>query len=223
MITMTGFDAGPPMQRRSLHDDLVERLRDMIIAGTLPPGARIHEGQIGAALGVSRTPLREALKFLASEGLIELQPGRGAVVRRLTRRDVEGMLDVLIVLEDLAARLACRQATDAGITHLRELHEAMMSFYAAGDRLEYYKLNQAIHTGLVAMSENACLAETHAGIQMRLKRIRYIGNEGQAKWDGAVLEHAEMIAALEARDEERLAAIVRLHLARTWERVRDVV
>lgn len=219
----TGFDAGPPMQRRSLHDDLVERLRDMIIAGTLPPGSRVHEGQIGAALGVSRTPLREALKFLASEGLIALQPGRGAVVRRPTHDDVEGMLDVLVVLEELAARLACREATEAGIARIRALHDAMMGFYAAGDRLEYYKLNQAIHTGLVALSGNACLAETHAGIQMRLKRIRFIGNEGQAKWDGAVAEHAEMILALEARDEDRLAAVVRLHLQRTWERVRDVV
>ena len=223
MTVTTGFDAGPPMQRRNLHDDLVERLRDMIIAGTLAPGTRVHEGQVGAALGVSRTPLREALKFLASEGLIALQPGRGAVVKALTRRDVEGMLDVLVVLEDLAARLACRQATAPDVGRIRALHDAMMGFYAAGDRLEYYKLNQAIHTGLVALSGNACLIETHAGIQMRLKRIRFIGNEGQAKWDGAVAEHAEMILALEARDEDRLAAVVRLHLQRTWERVRDVV
>ena len=223
MTITTGFDAGPPMQRRSLHDDLVERLRDMIIAGTLAPGTRVHEGQVGAALGVSRTPLREALKFLASEGLIALQPGRGAVVRALTRRDVEGMLDVLTVLEDLAARLACRGASDAGIARIRALHDAMMGFHAAGDRLEYYKLNQAIHSGLVALADNACLAETHAGIQTRLKRIRFIGNEGRSKWDAAVAEHAEMMAALEARDEERLAAIVRLHLRRTWERVRDVL
>ncbi|RYC30368.1 GntR family transcriptional regulator [Lichenibacterium minor] len=223
MTIATDFDAGPPMQRRSLHDDLVERLRDMIIAGTLPPGTRVHEGQIGAALGVSRTPLREALKFLASEGLIELQPGRGAVVRRLTSRDVEGMLDVLVALEDLAARLACRGASDAGIARIRALHDAMMGFYTARDRLEYYKLNQAIHSGLVALADNACLAETHAGIQMRLKRIRFIGNEEQSKWDSAVTEHAEMIVALEARDEHRLAAIVRLHLHRTWERVRDSV
>ena len=220
---MPGFDAGPPVLRRSLHDELVERLRDMVIAGTLPPGSRVHEGQIGAALGVSRTPLREALKFLASEGLIELQPGRGAVVKALTRRDVEGMLDVLVVLEDLAARLACRQATEAGIARLRALHDAMMGFYAAGDRLEYYKLNQAIHTGLVALADNACLAETHGGIQMRLKRIRFVGNEERAKWEGAVAEHVEMMAALEARDEERLAAVVRLHLRKTWERVRDVL
>ena len=211
------------MQRRSLHDELVERLRDMIIAGTLPPGARVHEGVIGAALGVSRTPLREALKFLASEGLIELQPGRGAVVRTLTRRDVEGMLDVLVVLEDLAARLACRQASPEAVAGLRAVHDAMMRHYAAGDRLEYYKLNQAIHTGLVALSGNDCLAETHASIQMRLKRIRFIGNEERSKWDGAVAEHVEMIEALEARDEARLAAVVRLHLQNTWERVRDVV
>ena len=223
MTITSGFDAGPPMLRRSLHDDLVERLRDMIIAGTLPPGSRVHEGQIGAALGVSRTPLREALKFLASEGLIELQPGRGAVVRTLTHRDVEGMLQVLVTLEDLAGRLACRSAGPHAIGDIRKLHDSMMGFYAAGDRLEYYKLNQAIHTGIVALSGNACLAETHQTIQMRLKRIRFIGNEEPGKWAGAVAEHEEMILALEARDEDRLATILRLHLERTWERVRDVV
>ena len=217
------FDAILPVNRRSLHDELVERIRDMIIEGQLAPGARIHEGQVCAAFGVSRTPLREALKYVASEGLIDLVPGRGAVVRKLSRRDVRGMLDVLSALEVLAARLACRHASTGAIAHIRSLHDAMMQFYADRNRLEYYKLNQAIHSGIVALSGNDCLAQTHESIQLRLKRIRFIGNEGQAKWDGAVAEHKEMIEALEARDEQRLAAIVELHLERTWERVVDWV
>src|SRR6185437_10395415 len=99
-----------PLNRRSLHDELVERIRDMIIEGQLAPLSRIHEGQLGKALGVSRTPLREALKFLASEGLLELVPGRGAVVRKLTPKDVRDMLDVLGAIETLGGRLACRHA-----------------------------------------------------------------------------------------------------------------
>ncbi len=217
------FDAILPVHRRSLHDELVERIRDMIIEGQLPPGARIHEGQVCAAFGVSRTPLREALKYVASEGLIDLVPGRGAVVHKLSRRDVRGMLDVLTALEVLAARLACRRASAAEIARIRGLHDDMMQLYADRNRLEYYKLNQAIHTGIVALSDNDCLAQTHESIQLRLKRIRFIGNEGQSKWDGAVAEHREMIEALEARDEDRLAAIVQLHLERTWERVVDSV
>src|SRR4051794_41121382 len=126
----------------------------MIIEGQLAPGSRIHEGQLGQALGVSRTPLREALKYLASEGLIDLVPGRGAVVRQLTPQDVRDMLAVLIALETLAGRLACRNATEAQIAGVRKTHDRMMDFYSRRKRLEYYKLNQAIHTAIVNLSGN---------------------------------------------------------------------
>jgi DNA-binding GntR family transcriptional regulator len=212
-----------PLSRRTLHDELVGRLRDMIIEGHLTPGVRVNESQLGAALGVSRTPLRESLKFLASEGLITLVPGRGAVVSKLTRKDIRDMLDVLSALESLAARLACRDATDAQIAELRRLHNDMMHFYAAGNRLEYYKCNQAFHSGVVRVSGNATLAAHHQAIQARLKRIRFIGNSSPENWAAAVAEHEEMIAALEARAAPRLAAILTLHMERTWERVQGII
>ncbi|MDQ2917367.1 MAG: GntR family transcriptional regulator, partial [Pseudomonadota bacterium] len=189
-----------PLNRRTLHDELVDRVRTLIVEGQLPAEMRIHEGQLGKALGVSRTPLREALKVLASEGLIELVPGRGAVVRKLTRKDVREMLDVLVALETLAGQLACRHATDDGIAALRRTHDEMMGFYRTGNRLEYYWRNQAIHAALAQLSGNALLASLHQVIQARLKRIRFIGNEEPDKWAGAVAEHEAMIAALEARD-----------------------
>src|SRR5580693_19035 len=101
-----------PIVRQNLHDVIVSRVRDMIIDGTLSPGMRIHEGNLGQDLGVSRTPLREALKYLASEGLVELAPGRGAVVRSFSAKNVEDSLIVLADLEDLAGRLACVHASD---------------------------------------------------------------------------------------------------------------
>jgi DNA-binding GntR family transcriptional regulator len=130
---------------------------------------------------------------------------------------------VLTALEVLAARLACRHASTAAIARIRALHDEMMQFYADRNRLEYYKLNQAIHAGIAILSGNDCLAETHDSIQLRLKRIRFIGNQEESKWADAVAEHREMIEALEARDEERLAAVVQVHLERTWERVVDSV
>jgi DNA-binding GntR family transcriptional regulator len=208
-----------PLFRRSLHDELVDRLRTLIVEGELRPATRIHEGELGRALGVSRTPLREALKVLASEGLIELVPGRGAIVRKLTPKDVAEMLDVLTALETLAARLACRNASAEQIAQLRAVHDDMMGYYRAGNRLEYYWRNQAIHAGLAEASGNALLASMHATIQARLKRIRFIGNDEPQKWAAAVAEHEEMIAALEARDEARLAAAVTRHLGQTWTRV----
>jgi DNA-binding GntR family transcriptional regulator len=210
-----------PLQRRTLHDELVERIRDMIIEGQLAPGTRIHEGQLGKALGVSRTPLREALKFLASEGLVDLVPGRGGVVCRLTPKDVRDLLDVLTAIESLAGRLACRQATDEEIAEVRRLHDEMMGLYAAHNRTEYYRRNQAIHSAFARLSGNAVLASTHQTIQARLKRIRFIGNEDPEAWASAVREHEEMIAALEARDGARLAAVIGAHLERTLARVVD--
>jgi DNA-binding GntR family transcriptional regulator len=218
--TGTGTAAAiQPLNRRTLHDELVDRVRTLIVEGQLEPGSRIHESDLGRALGVSRTPLREALKVLASEGLIELVAGRGAIVKRLTRRDVREMLDVLIALETLAGRLACRNATAAEIAALRSMHDEMMKLYAARDRLEYYWRNQAIHAGIARLSGNALLAGMHQGLQARLRRIRFIGNEEPHTWAGAVAEHEAMIAALEARDDARLSAVIEDHLDRTWERV----
>jgi DNA-binding GntR family transcriptional regulator len=210
-----------PLNRRTLHDELVDRVRTLIVEGQLLPETRIHEGQLGKALGVSRTPLREALKVLASEGLIELVPGRGAVVRKLTARDVHEMLDVLTALETLAGRLACENATGDEIAALRRTHDEMMTFYRTGNRLEYYWRNQAIHAALAQLSGNVLLASMHQVIQARLRRIRFIGNEEPDKWAAAVAEHEAMIAALEARDGMRLAEGIRRHLDQTWSRVVD--
>lgn len=219
---MSGL-AVAPVERTTMHAVLVGRIRDMIIEGTLEPGSRVHEGRLGTALGVSRTPLREALKFLASEGLIELVPGRGALVRRMTPQDVRDMLTVLSTLEVLAARLACATAGAAEIAAIRTLHDEMMDLYARRERLEYYKRNQAIHRALAVASGNRFLAETHESIQSRLRRIRYIGNGAPDKWRAAVAEHEEMIAALEARDADRLAEVVARHLERTWDRVEGIL
>ena len=209
-----------PIARRSLHDEVVTRIRDMIIEGELAPGARVHEGQLGLALGVSRTPLREALKFLASEGLIELVATRGAVVKKFSAKDVRDMLDLLAVLEGFAGRLACREASDADIAEVRRLHDRMADRYAVRDRLEYFKLNQQIHSSILRLSGNTALEASHASIQSRLKRIRYIGNQEPHKWRDAMDEHEAMIRYLEARDGERLAHILAQHMEHTWERVK---
>ena len=99
----------------------------------------------------------------------------------------------------------------------------MLDAYRRGDRLRYYKLNQQIHTCLVALADNAALADVHAMLQTRLKRIRFVGHEGPEKWAMAVAEHEEMIAALEARDAERIAAVVGEHLNQAWERVKHAL
>lgn len=209
--------------RVTLHDAVLNQVRDMIIEGQLTPGSRINEGQLGASLGVSRTPLREAIKTLASEGLVEIIPAKGAIVRRFTEKDIREILEVLKALEQSAARLACVRASDADIAKIRALHEAMLGFYKARNRMSYFKLNQAIHSALVQAAGNAMLAQTHETLQARIKRIRFVGHEGPDRWAAAVAEHEEMIVALEARDAARLEEVVGRHLDAAVERTRDAI
>jgi DNA-binding GntR family transcriptional regulator len=209
--------------RRSLHSDVLAALRDMIIEGELPAGERINETALYPQLGVSRTPLREALKALASEGLVELVPNRGAVVRRFTLDDVTQMLEAVKVIETFAARAACERATADEIGALKLLHNQMRACFRSEDRLEYFKLNQDIHSGLVRAGHNEPLAAMHTGLQARLKRIRYIGNEAPAKWSGAMAEHDEMMVALTARDRDALAEVVGRHMDETLKRVADQI
>lgn len=212
-----------PIARRPLHEEVAARLRDMIIEGVLDAGSKVNELVLCERLGVSRTPLREAIRTLASEGLIDLVPGRGAVVRRLTAADVVDMLEALKVIEPQAAARGCRVADDAAIARIEAMHREMLERYATRERLAYYKLNQAIHAALVALSGNATLMEMHALLQARLKRVRFIGNREPDKWAGAVADHEAIMAALRARDAAALAAAIEAHLDHTWTRVRDVV
>ncbi len=221
--TTESFDDVPRIVRRTLHSEVLNQLRDMIIEGRLAPGARINEGQIGAILGVSRTPLREAIKSLTSEGLVEIVPAKGAVVRRFSEQDLAQILQVLKVIEQLGARLTCANATDETIRGIREMHDRMMKLYKSGRRLEYFKLNQAIHTSFVQVSGNAFLAEMHETLQARIKRPRYLGNGAPEKWKQAVAEHEEMIAALSKRDGEALAQVIGRHLDATVLRVKDIL
>lgn len=217
------MDGVARITRVTLHEAVLNQLRDMIIEGKLAPGARINEGQVGASLGVSRTPLREAIKTLASEGLVEILPARGAIVRRFSEADIADILEVLKALEQTAARLACKKAPDAEIKAIVTLHKRMMKLYAARDRLAYFKLNQAIHSAIARASGNAALGQTHEQLQARIKRIRFVGNETPDRWAGAVAEHEQMIEALLARDGERLAEVLGRHLDQTMERVRDAI
>jgi len=200
-----------PIARQTLHEQVANRLRDMITDGRLQPGQRVNEVVLGQALGVSRTPLREALKTLAGEGLMELVPTRGAVVRSFTAKDVSDSMTVLSALEQLAARTACARASEQEIARLAAMHAAMRERYAARDRLPYFKLNQAVHTAIVTLADNPTLLRMHELLQAQMKRIRFIGHEGAEKWAGAMAEHEEMMAALLRRDGEALAAAIARH------------
>jgi DNA-binding GntR family transcriptional regulator len=211
-----------PITRTSLHGEVTARLRDMIVEARLPPGERIQELEVAKLLGVSRTPVREALKVLASEGLVELLPQRGAVVKAFTPKDAQDMLAMIALLEEYAGRAACA-AGEAEIAAILALHERMRGHFEGRERPEYFALNQQIHIAIVEAAHNQTLSMLHATLRARMRRIRYIGNNSPENWTAAMAEHEAMVVALAARDAEGLARAMREHLVNTWPRVSSTV
>ena len=201
-----------PIPRRPLHEEAAERLRDLIEQGRLAPGARLNERLLTAQLGVSRTPLREAFKVLATEGLVELLPNRGAIVAPIDTERLAETLAVMGALEALAGELACRNATDAQLNEIRALHYEMLAYHARADLAGYFKFNQAIHLKLVKYSGNAMLYSVYRQLNGNVRRARYMANLSKERWDAAVREHDEILAALGARDVKRIKALLTDHL-----------
>lgn len=209
---MATLETTTPIQRRSLHAELADRMREMIVQGELEQGAKIPERELCEAFNVSRTPLREALKVLASEGFVVLTPNRGAAVSKLTRADIEETFPVIGALEALAGELACANATDAEIAQITRLHERMAQHHAAGERTPYFRLNEQIHDAIAAAARNPTLCRMQKSLASRVRRARYHANISQARWDQAMAEHEEIIDALKAREGKRLADILKRHL-----------
>ena len=212
---------GEPIARASLHDELVERLRDMIVEGELAPGDRVPERSLCGRFGVSRTPLREALKVLASEGLLELLPNRGAAVARLTGDDLEEMFPVMGTLEALAGELACARVTEEQLAEIRALHYQMVLHHTRGELRQYFRINQRIHELIMEAAGNATLTRMYRSLSGRIRRARYVANMSKARWAQAVEEHEAILEALSARDGARLADILKRHLRNKCETVRE--
>jgi len=203
-----------PIVRRPLHEEATDRLRDLIVEGRIAPGERLNERLLTAQLGLSRTPLREALKVLATEGLVELLPNRGAIVSHIDGVRLSEVLAVMGALEALAGELACINATDAQVNEIRALHYEMLAYHARGDLAGYFKFNQAIHLKIVKYSGNTMLFNTYRQLNGNVRRARYMANLSRERWDAAVREHDEILAALGARDVKRIKALLSDHLAR---------
>jgi len=212
-----------PIERTSLHEQVVSRIRDLVVDGTLPAGERINEVQLCGQLGISRTPLREALKVLASEGLVELSRNRGAVVAVLSETEIRDMIMLMSRLEAFAAETAARRLDDAAVDGLRAMHEAILAAFAAGDRQAYFKVNQRFHLEIVRLAGNVALSPIHAALHARVKRVRYLGNDVPGHWGESVEEHGAIMAAFEARDAEAAAAAMRAHLENAWRRAAVVM
>lgn len=200
------------IQPQMLHEAVVAQLSRMIIEGALPPGTRLNERMLCDKLGVSRTPLREAFRVLAAQGLVALLPNRGAVVPELDAADIAETFEAIAGLEALSGELACARITDEEVDEIRALHYEMLACHAVRDLPGYYRLNRLIHDAINRAARNGVLHQVYTNINSRLQALRFRSNFDRDKWDVAVLEHGSMIEALDARDGPRLRAILREHV-----------
>lgn len=196
----------------ALHEQATQRLRQMLVEGQIAPGAKLNERELCEQLKVSRTPLREAIKTLAAEGLVELVPNRGAVAVQLSETDVHNTFEVMAGLEAASGQLAAQRVTDAELAEIKAMHYEMLAAYTRRDLSAYYPLNAAIHRAINAAARNPVLTSTYNQVNARLQALRFRSNQDGEKWARAVKEHEAMIQALEARDSAALAQVLTTHL-----------
>lgn len=211
----TGRPIARVIRRLPLHDAIVGELRNMIQTSELAPGSKINEAVLCEAFDISRTPLREALKVLASEGLVELRPHRGAIVAPIDHAEIAHIFQLMDALERLAGECAAANIGPAELAELEALHAQLVAFHRAGKRNEYFLVNRQIHARLVAFAANPVLEATYATCSTKLVRARSLVNYDAKRWQESVEEHEAIMAALRKRDVRRTSERLAEHSRKT--------
>jgi len=208
--------------QNSLHHEVASTLREQIFAGELAPGSFLDEVALCARLEISRTPLREALKVLTSEGLLRHEPRRGCFVNQVTEQDLDEIFPVIALLEGRCAFEAARNATDADLLELAALHERLIGHAGAGRTSDYYATNFIIHEAIISLANNRWLAQAITDLRRILKLARLQSLAAPGRLQQSLAEHLTVFAALKSRDSEGAEAAMRTHLTRQREALREL-
>lgn len=200
------------LTRQPLNAQVAERLRAMIVNGEMEVGKKIPFTEIAEKLGVSLTPLREAIKVLAEEQLVELTPNRGARVLPVSVEETVALFEVIAELESLGAKLAAERMTADEMADMESMHAEMREYYETGNLEAYFDVNSRIHEAIVANSHNPVLLHTHQKMNVRVARVRFIAVRQNQRWSQAMQEHEQVMQAFRDKDGAKAAAIWRKHL-----------
>lgn len=200
------------MNETSLAEQVANQLRRAILRGTLAPDAPVKERDNAAELGVSRTPMREAIRILAKEGLVILRPSRSPLVANPTLTEVEDAIAVLTVLELLSGQLACEKATRKDLAELRRIHRRMADIYDHADPLDLFEVDMGFHRAIARASHNRALAETHHAYLARLWRVRYLTASLRRNRDRVIAQHEAILHGLEDRDADAVTRGIQAQL-----------
>jgi len=204
---------------QNLHEAIFQKLRLLLVEGKIAPGSKLNERELAESLNVSRTPIREAIRRLAADGLVELIVNRGAIAVQLSIADVIHTFDVIADLEGFSGELAAKNISDTTLSELEALQYEMMASYARRDLSSYYKLNLRIHHLINHAANNPVLTQLFSQVNARIEALRFRSNQDGVKWEKAVEEHQEMLDALKARDSARMRKVMIQHV----QNKRDVV
>ena len=204
---------------QNLYEGTFQKLRSLLVEGVIAPGSKLNERELAESLNVSRTPIREAIKRLAADGLVELIANRGAIAVQLSHADVVHTFDVIAQLEGYSGELAAKNISTATLSELEALQYEMMASYARRDLSNYYKLNLRIHHLINQAANNPVLTQLFSQVNARIEALRFRSNQNGVKWEKAVEEHQEMIDALKTHDSERMRKVMIQHVMNK----RDVV
>ncbi|MGZ5074400.1 MAG: GntR family transcriptional regulator [Usitatibacter sp.] len=202
----------PAVSSPLLIEETARVLRELIVNGTLEPGRRLSERELGGQMGVSRTPLREALRLLAGERLVEVLPRRGARVALLDTALVEDVYPVLACIERLAVDLACRHVTDADLERLADMLDRMKAARARGDKQRFSALSREFHVTILDAAENTTLREMHRQLSGQVRRARFLSLNTAAEWDEAMREHRQIMGAVRKRNGAAAVKAISQHL-----------
>ena len=206
----------------SLHDEVAAKLRERIFDGVLAPGSFIDELGLCGEWAISRTPLREALKVLAAEGLVRHEPRRGCFVNQITERDLDEIFPVIALLEGRCAFEAASKATDADLVALEQMHDRLNRCAKARRINDYYQANFAIHEAIITLANNRWLAQVIGDLRKIVKLARLQQLHAPGRLAQSLSEHMAVFAALKARDAEGAEAAMRTHLTRQRVALREL-
>ncbi len=214
-----------PLERKSLAERVAAELRDMVLLEKLEPGTAIPERETAEALGISRTPLRESLRILASEGLVEIEPNRPPRVAAPSLNEIKDLLQVQGSLEALAGALACENASDTEIQNIVQMETLMRTSSKEkqpDDALSFFQLDMRFHQAIVAASGNSALLDTHRMYNARLWRARFISSRLQVNRAGTLSQHSDIVSTLKARDASACSNALKAHLDTGFENIKSV-
>lgn len=199
-------------KKATYHVQIADMLRDMIMTGKLREGDKVNEGQLCENMGISKTPMREALRVLSVEGLIRLVPNRGAFVTKPEFEEIAEMFDVMSLLEGFCACEACQKMTPKEFAHLEKLHTKLEESYRRHDQEEYIHFNNQYHSYVQKIAGNRTLNQIVNGLRKKILLYRFQSLNLPTRFSSSISEHRELLEAFRQRNHSKAETLMREHL-----------